>query len=125
MLFGDLSASISFLLITFFIPCLDYSTNSLSSYLLSSAIFSNSYINSSIVLLSCFTFFNLATFIISSSSLPNYFSNLSEFSLLSYISIFLLSDFLLYFSFRYLLTLSYKIKLTIFVLLPLSPSFLF
>ena len=121
MLLRDLSAFMSFLLITLFISCLNYSTNSLFSYPLSLAVLLNSCINYSIVLLSCFAFFNLATFIVLSSSLLNSFSNPLEISPSSYIPIFLLPDPLSYSSFRYLLILStYRIELTTFVLLPLS-----
>ena len=65
--------SINFLLITLFIPLLNSSINDLPSYSLSLTALLNSYTNFSIVLLSCFTFFNSATFIISSSPPLNSF----------------------------------------------------
>ena len=73
MLLKDLSASISFLIIVSFIPLLNFSTKDLSSYPLPLTALLNSYTNSSIILFPYFTFFNLATFIISSSPLPNSF----------------------------------------------------
>lgn len=67
------SDSISLCWITLFISCLNSSINSLLSYALFFAAFLNSYMNSSIILFSCFTFFNLATFIVLLSFPPNSF----------------------------------------------------
>ena len=68
---SEFSASINFLLISLFISLLNFSTNSLLSYLLSLAALLNSYTNSSIIFSSCFNFLSFAIFIDSSSSPPN------------------------------------------------------
>jgi len=64
ILIGEHSDSISFCLITPFIPLLNSSINSLSSYLLPLITFLNSYTSFSIVLLPYFTFFNSTIFIV-------------------------------------------------------------
>jgi len=64
ILIGEHSDSISFCLITSFIPLLNSSINSLSSYLLPLVIFLNSYTSFSIVLLPYSIFFNSIIFII-------------------------------------------------------------
>ena len=64
ILIGEHSDSISFCLITSFIPLLNSFINNLFSYLLSLIIFLNSYTSFSIVLLPYSTFFNSTTFIV-------------------------------------------------------------
>ena len=73
MLFGGLSASINFLLITPFITLLNSSINGLPSYPLHLAALLNSCMNSSIILPSYFNFFNFVAFTDSSSSPQNSF----------------------------------------------------
>ena len=84
----DHYSSINFLQITLFIPFLNSSTNILSLYWLFLAILLNSYTNSSIILLSCSTFFNSTTFIILSSLLPNsLFRSIKNSSTIIYLSL--------------------------------------
>ena len=75
-------------LITLFISCLNYSTNSFFLYPLPLVVLLNSCINYSIVLLSCFTFFNLATFIVLLSSLlSSFFKSIRNFFIIIYSNI--------------------------------------
>ena len=85
ILLGGYYASINFLLITSFIPCLNSSTNSLSLYLLLLTALLNSYTNSSIVLLPYSTFFNSVTFIILLSSPSNsFFKSIKNFPIITH-----------------------------------------
>ena len=94
------SNSISFCLIILFIPLLNSSINSLFSYLLPIAVLLNFCTNSLIILLSCSIFFSSATFIVSSSPLPNsYFKSVRNFSIIVN-SKFSLSKFTIIFSFH-------------------------
>ena len=68
---GQFSASISFSLIALFMPLLNSSISEHSSYSLSFATLLKSYMNSSIVLLSCSILFNSAIFIDSLSPPSN------------------------------------------------------
>ena len=71
ILLRGLSASISFLQITLFIPCLKSSTNGFFLYSLTFTTLLNSYTNFSVVLFSYSTFFNSVTFIVLLSFLLN------------------------------------------------------
>jgi len=73
MFLGRYSTFISFHLIILFIPLLNFSINSLSSYLLSLTILLNSCMNFSIVLLPCFIFFSSITSANSLSLLLKFF----------------------------------------------------
>ena len=64
---------ISFHQIALFISCLSSSTNSFFLYLLSFTTLLNSYIDSFIILFSCFSFFNSAILITFLSPPPNFF----------------------------------------------------
>ena len=74
ILIGGHSDSISFCLITSFIPLLNSFINNLFLYLLSLVIFINSYTSFSIVLLLYSTFFNSTTFIVLLFPPPIFFS---------------------------------------------------
>ena len=78
ILLENLFVSISFFLITPFIPCLNSSTDSLHLYPLSFTALLNFCTNFSIILLSYSAFFNFATFIVLSSPLLNSFFKSSK-----------------------------------------------
>ena len=93
------SDSINFLLIAPFIPLLNSSTSSHSSYPLPLAALLNSWTNSSIVLFSCSNFLSFATFTASSSPPPNSFFRLMKNSFTDSYSTFSDSNSSIIFSF--------------------------
>ena len=108
------------------VTLLNSSIKSLLSYPLPLAILLNSYINSSIVLLSCFSLFNSAILFASSFPSQTISLDLLEILLLLYNSVNLFSNLLWYFLFTHLLILSlYKIipTLPISLLSHFSSSF--
>ena len=88
MLWKGLSASISFLLITLFIPCLNSSTKALFSYLLPLDALLNSCTNFSIILDPSSTLFSSVTFSDLLSSFLHFFFNSAKILLLLQIIIF-------------------------------------
>ena len=80
ILIGGHSDSISFCLITSFIPLLKYSINNLSLYLLPLVTFLNLYTSFSIVLLPYSIFLKFTTFIVSLFPSPIFFSKSEKFS---------------------------------------------